>query len=61
MEVVKTWQAHFEQAGVTGRDIHSLSERIDGEELLCQRLKFDLVRYSLLPARRKKPSPFRSD
>jgi serine/threonine-protein kinase HipA len=46
---------------VTARDIQSLSERIDGEELLSQRLKFGLVRYSLLPARRKKPSPFRSD
>jgi serine/threonine-protein kinase HipA len=59
--VVNTWQAHFEQAGVTARDIQSLSERIDGEELLSQRLKFGLVRYSLLPARRKKPSPIRLD
>jgi len=59
IEVVNTWQAHFAQVGVTARDIESLAERIDGEELLSQRIGFDPARFQSSPAKRKRPSPFR--
>jgi serine/threonine-protein kinase HipA len=59
IDVVNTWQKHFEQAGVTTHDIASLAERLDGEELLSQRLIFDQARFRSAPAKRKRPSPFR--
>ncbi len=59
IDVVNNWQKHFEQAGVTAHDIASLAERIDGEELLSQRLNFDQARSWSAPAKRKRPSPFR--
>ena len=59
IDVVNVWQEHFTQAGVTQRDIESLAERIDGEELLNQRIGFDPARFQSPPARRKRPSPFR--
>ena len=59
IDVVNTWQEHFAQAGVTARDIESLAERIDGEELLSQRTGFDPARFQTSPAKRKRPSPFR--
>lgn len=42
---VKTWQAHFEQAGVSEQDIKSLADRIDGEPLLRQRNEFDAIHF----------------
>jgi len=59
ISVVGAWQDHFAQAGVTVRDIASLAERIDGEELLNQRIGFDPAQFQTSPAKRKKPSPFR--
>ena len=59
IDVVHTWQAHFAQAGVTARDIESLAERIDGEELLAQRTDFDQARFQSATARKKRTSPFR--
>ncbi|MFJ1260653.1 type II toxin-antitoxin system HipA family toxin [Cupriavidus sp. CuC1] len=59
IDVVNTWQEHFAQAGVTERDIESLAERIDGEELLTQRTGFDQARFQSAPAKRKRASPFR--
>jgi len=59
IEVVNTWQAHFTQAGVTRRDIQSLAERIDGEELLAQRKGFDPTRFQSAPAKITRTSPFR--
>lgn len=59
IDAVNAWQEHFAQAGVTALDIESLAERIDGEELLSQRIGFDPVRFQTSPAKRKKPSPFR--
>ena len=59
IDAVSAWQEHFAQAGVTALDIESLAERIDGEELLSQRIGFDPVRFQTSPAKRKKPSPFR--
>lgn len=51
--------AHFAQAGVTARDIQSLAERINGDALLSQRKGFDPAGFQTLPAKRKRPSPFR--
>lgn len=59
IDVVNTWQVHFAQAGVTKRDILSLAERIDGEELLTQRKGFDPTRFQSAPAKRTRTSPFR--
>jgi len=56
--VVDTWQAHFAEAGVTARDIESLSERIDGEELQGQRRAFDATAFPSTPVRRRRGSPF---
>jgi serine/threonine-protein kinase HipA len=59
IDVVATWQQHFAQAGVTARDIASLAERLDGEQLLRQRSRFDPARYPSAPAKRIRPGPFR--
>ena len=59
IDVVNTWQEHFAQVGVSVRDIASLAERLDGEELLSQRAGFDPARFQTLPAKPKRPSPFR--
>ncbi len=59
IKVVNTWKTHFAHAGVTARDIESLTERIDGEELLSQRIGFDQARFQSAPAKRKRESPFR--
>jgi serine/threonine-protein kinase HipA len=56
--VVNTWREHFAQAGVTPRDIDSLAERIDGEQLLKQRTGFDAADYEAEPAPRRRPSLF---
>ena len=58
IDVVNTWQEHFAHAGVTEHDIESLAERIDGEELLAQRIGFDQARFRSAPAKRKRASPF---
>ena len=59
IKVVNTWQTHFAQAGVTRRDIQSLTERIDGEALFAQRKDFDQTRFQSAPAKRTRTSPFR--
>jgi len=59
IDVVNTWKEHFARAGVTGRDMESLAERIDGDSLLMQRTGFEPVRFQSAPARRKRGSPFR--
>ncbi len=59
IDAVNAWQEHFAKTGVTALDIESLAERIDGEQLLSQRIGFDPARFQTSPAKRKKPSPFR--
>jgi len=59
IDVVNTWREHFARAGVTERDIKSLAERIDSEELLAQRTGFDQARFRSAPAKPKRASPFR--
>lgn len=58
IEVVDTWQAHFAQAGVSERDLQSLSERIDDDVLLSQRRSFDPSRFTSPPPRGRRPGPF---
>lgn len=54
--VVDSWQQHFAACGVTARDIASLAERIDGEELLQQRRGFTAQAYGkAAPKRRRSP------
>ena len=60
INVVNTWQPHFAQAGVTARDIESVAQRIDSEGLLSQRIGFDQAQFQSSPAKRKRPSPFRT-
>jgi serine/threonine-protein kinase HipA len=59
IDTVNSWQKHFAQTGVTARDIASLSQRIDGEALLSQRMGFNPAQFQTSPAKRKRPSPFR--
>lgn len=59
IDAVNTWKEHFTQTGVTRRDIESLAERIDGEELLAQRSAFDPARFRSVPARKQRTGPFR--
>lgn len=58
INIVNTWQEHFAQAGVTEHDIASLAERIDGEELLVQRTKFDQTSIRSATAKRTRTRPF---
>lgn len=57
---VSTWKEHFENVGVTRRDIETLADRIDGGELQAQRASFDQARFRGTPVRKKANSPFRS-
>ncbi|CAG9186981.1 type II toxin-antitoxin system HipA family toxin [Cupriavidus pinatubonensis] len=59
IDVVNLWREHFAHIGVTERDINNLGERIDGEDLLSQRIGFDPGRYPSAPGRKKRTSPFR--
>jgi serine/threonine-protein kinase HipA len=59
IDVVNGWEEHFENAGVSQRDIESLGERIDGADLLAQRTGFTPGRFTSASARPKRTSPFR--
>ena len=59
IDVMNTWKDHFASAGVSARDLESLAERIDGEELGGQRINFDQLRFQSAPVKRKRASPFR--
>jgi serine/threonine-protein kinase HipA len=59
IDVVNDWREHFAHAGVTARDIGSLAERIDGEELLSQRIGFDPAGFQTSAAKCNRPGPFR--
>lgn len=53
IQVVGGWREHFRDRGVTEADIDQLSDRIDGNELLSQRLAFDAEAYAAKPPPRK--------
>jgi serine/threonine-protein kinase HipA len=61
IQVVETWKEHFHGTGVTQRDIDSLAERIDSDELAAQRVDFDPLKHAAIPAKVPKRSPFRRD
>ncbi|HEU6454954.1 MAG TPA: hypothetical protein VN201_05780 [Roseateles sp.] len=58
IRVVNGWQAHFAAAGVTDRDIESLAERIDADELRSQRGNFDPSTYEAATVKVKRARPF---
>ena len=58
IDVVNDWQAHFSAAGVSERDMESLAERIDADELRGQRESFDPSGYEAPPERQRRPGPF---
>ena len=57
--VVNTWRSHFESIGVSKSDLDSMAERLDGDELLSQRQKFDANQYQVATPKRRRTSPFR--
>jgi len=59
IEVVNTWRAHFASVGVSTSDADTLAERIDGEDLLSQRQRFDATQYQGAAPKRKPANPFR--
>lgn len=59
IKVVDTWRSHFDSIGVSKRDMDSLAERLDGEQLLSQRRSFDPSQYQGAQPKRKPTSPFR--
>jgi serine/threonine-protein kinase HipA len=58
IQVVNQWREHFRATGVSERDIESLAERIDGEELLSQRTEFHPEKFLRTPPKRRGQSPF---
>ncbi|HRH18315.1 MAG TPA: HipA domain-containing protein [Aquabacterium sp.] len=56
--VVDGWKDHFAQCGVSGADIDSLAERMDGDELLKQRRSFDPGEHSVSSRPKRRRSPF---
>lgn len=59
IDAVNGWRDHFEQAGVSLRDVEALAEHIDGEALLAQRTDFKPARFASAPAKPGRTSPFR--
>ncbi len=58
VDVVKAWRSHFMAAGVTGADMESIAQRIDGDALLSQRQSFDPTAYAKPPRSKPRRSPF---
>lgn len=57
IKVVDGWRKHFAGCGVCDADLESLAERIDGEQLLGQRLGFNPADYAAV-VRPRRRSPF---
>ena len=58
--VVNTWKSHFDQVGVSPRDIDSLAQQIDGNFLLRQRTGFEPERFVVPTGKRSRKSPFKN-
>ena len=58
IQVVKGWREHFAAVGVTERDLASLAERIDADELRLQRDRFDASAYPAAAAKPRRVRPF---
>jgi serine/threonine-protein kinase HipA len=58
IQVVDGWRKHFAACGVTQVDLESLAERIDGDQLLGQRLAFNPADYAAPMKALRRRSPF---
>ncbi len=58
IKVVDGWHQHFAACGVSESDLQSLTERIDGEQLLDQRQTFDPADYAKPTRAPRRRSPF---
>jgi serine/threonine-protein kinase HipA len=56
--VVNTWKSHFAELGVSQRDIESLAQQIDGDDLGTQRTHFAPERFGRLAPKKPRKSPF---
>ena len=58
IDVVSGWRWHFEAEGVSQRDVQSLAQQIDGEELRAQREAFSAADYASKRIRPRRRGPF---
>lgn len=58
IQVVDGWRKHFASCGVTQVDLESVAERIDGDQLLGQRLAFNPADYAAPMKALRRRSPF---
>ncbi len=58
IEAVNGWREHFLATGVSERDVQSLAERLDADELRVQRERFDASTFGAAPVKPKRASPF---
>jgi len=58
IDAVNGWREHFETAGVSQRDIESLAQQIDGDELRAQREAFSPADYASKGIRLRRSGPF---
>jgi serine/threonine-protein kinase HipA len=56
--VVNGWREHFEAEGVSQRDIESLAQQIDGDDLRAQRDAFSPADYASKGIRLRRSGPF---
>ena len=60
IDVVNGWREHFEAEGVSRRDIESLAQQIDDDELRAQRDEFSPADYAVKEVRPRRSGPFAS-
>jgi len=58
IDVVSGWREHFQAEGVSQRDIESLAQQIDGDELRAQRESFSPADYASKGVRPRRSGPF---
>lgn len=58
VRAVNGWREHFVAAGVSGRDIECLAERIDADPLRSQRENFEPSSYEALAVRPRRGGAF---
>jgi len=56
--VVHGWRQHFQHAGVAERDIDSLAQQLDGQQLRSQRLHFEPAQFQSAARKRPRRRPF---
>jgi len=58
IDVVSGWREHFRAEGVSQRDIESLAQQVDGDELRAQREGFSPADYASKGVRPRRSGPF---